>query len=599
MAEPDRNREGGIAATILWQRLRRILRLGWPYRYRLGISVLLSGLSVAVALTLPLGLRQLLDAAIHQGSRTSLDQLALLLLGLYVARAALNFVGPLLLQLTGERMTLDLRKVVYEHVHSLGLRYFADQRTGDLLSRLTGDVAAIRSVITDLLISALLQGLKFVGSVAVMIALNWRLTLIILLVTPVATLISRWYGPRMQKLSREAQDRQAEATAVAHEALAGIRLVKAFDRAAYEVRRFSTAFGDLFGTIRRVALATTALHVIVEFVFMVAIVAIFWYGGTEVLSHRLTAGDFVAFMFYAQNISQGISELIRLYTSAHRTVGTSGRVFELLDTRPDIADAPSALSLPAVRGRLTFAGVSFAYQPGKEILRNVSFEIDPGEHVAIVGLSGAGKTTLLHLVLRFFDPTAGCIRLDGHDLRGIRIGSLRNNVSIVSQDVYLFSDSIRENIRYGRLEASDEEIASVATVAQVDEFVRELPLGYDTRVGENGVRLSGGQRQRIAIARALLKNAPVLLLDEATSSVDAATEFSIREATNLLQEGRTTIIITHRLESIRKIPRIIVLDQGAIVAEGSHRSLAALGGLYAELLSYSGQPQEARAPVPA
>ncbi len=588
---PDAGRVSADERALMWQRLRRIFRLGWPYRRRLGISVVLSGFSVAVALVLPLGIRELLDAAIYRGSLTTLNQLALLLLCLYLLRAGLNFVGPLLLQLTGAQITLDLRKRVYEHVHSLGLRYFAEQRTGELLSRLTGDVAAIRGAITDIFIGLLLQSFKLVGSVAVMVALNWRLSLVIFLVTPIAGVISRRFGPRVQRLSREVQDQQAEVTAVAQEALAGIRLVKAFDRSAYEVGRFGMALTQVFTKIRQMAVATTGLHVIVEFVFMVAIVAIFWYGGTEVLSGRLTAGDFVAFMFYAQNISACIGELIRLYTSAHQTVGASGRVFELLDTRPDIVDAPSAIHLPTVRGRLALEGVSFAYQSGKPVLENLSFEILPGEHVAIVGLSGAGKTTLLHLMLRLFDPTSGCIRLDEHDLRTIRIGSLRRHISIVSQDVYLFSGSVRDNIRYGKLDASDREIEQVAAIAQIDDVVRELPQGYDTPVGENGVKLSGGQCQRLAIARALLKNAPVLLLDEATSSVDAAAEASIREATNLLQQDRTTITITHRLESIRQIPRIIVLDEGSIVADGSHGALLSLGGLYTELVSQHRQAE--------
>ena len=553
----------------------------------MALSITLAGLSVGVALVLPLGLRELLDAAIHEGNRSSLDELALLLLGLYVLRAALNFVGPLVLQLTGERITLDLRTRVYRHLHSLGLRYFSNQRTGDLLSRLTSDVGSIRSAITDLSTSLILQAFKLVGSVGVMLALNWRLSLVIFLVTPVATLVSRHWGPRVQRLSRQLQDRQAEANAVAHEALAGIRLVKAFHRGAYEVRRYISAMQALYGVTRNVAIATTALHVIVELLFMVSIVIIFWYGGREVLQGRLTAGDFVAFMFYAQNITQGISELIRLYTWSHQIVGASERVFELLDTEPEIIDAPSAIVLPRARGSIEFDAVSFDYEPGRPVLTDLSLRIEPGEHVAIVGLSGAGKTTLLHLLLRFFDPTSGCVRLDGVDLRDLRTESIRRNIAIVSQDVYLFAGSIRDNIRYGRLEASDAEVEAAARAAHIDAFVRGLPNGYDTVVGENGVRLSGGQRQRIAIARALLKDAPVLLLDEATSSVDAAAEAAIREATEELQRGRTTIVITHRLESVRALPRIVVLDRGRLVADGTHASLMALGGLYADLVRQS------------
>jgi subfamily B ATP-binding cassette protein MsbA len=576
--------EPALERKLFWQRLWRIAKLAWSYRYRLGLSVFLSGLSVSVALVLPLGMRDLLNAAVLGGSRAWLDKLALLLLCLYAVRAALNFCGPLLLQLTSELIVLDLRNRLYLHIHSLGLGYFANQRTGDLLSRLTSDVDAMRSAITDLSVSLLLQSLKLLGSLAIMVVLNWRLALLIIFATPLATLVSRRYAPEVQRLSREVQNQHARATAIAHEALAGIRLVKAFDRASYEAKRFARALRELFATFRHVAITTTVLQVVVELIVVTGIVAIFWYGGSEVLARRLTAGDFVAFMFYAQNVSQGIAEVIRLYTSAHATVGASGRVFDLLDIPPDIGDSASAVHLPQARGGLLFERVSFAYDSGKNIFTDISLEIRPGEHVAIVGLSGTGKTTLLNLILRFFDPTTGTIRLDGHDLRAITISSLRRNVSIVSQEVYLFSGSIRDNIRYSKLSASDDEIESAAAAAQIHDFITELPQSYDTQVGENGWKLSGGQRQRIAIARALLKNAPLLLLDEATSSVDAAAEQSIREATMQLQRGRTVIVITHRLESIRHLPRIIVLDGGTIMADGPHDSLVSLGGLYSDLV---------------
>jgi len=581
---PDKTENGKRAATPFLGRILRMLRMGRGYGAPLSGSMALAALSVGIALVLPLGLRALLDAAIRDRRRSDLDTMALVLFSLYVVRAVLNYAGPVLLRLTGERITVDLRSRLYEHLLGLDVRFFAQHRTGDLVSRLTSDIGSIRSAITELAFSFVLQLLKLAGSVAIMVALNWRLSMVIFAVTPIATLVSRVFRPRIQELSRELQERQGTATAVAQEALAGIRLVKAFHRPGYEADRFRAAMGELFATTKRVVRETTVLQVAVDFIFMSAIVLIFWYGGTEVLARRLTAGDFVAFMFYAQNISQGIGEIIRLYTGASQTVGASDRVFEIFDVQPEIRDAAHPVVMQRARGAIALDGVSFGYDENRDVLHHISFSLEAGEQLAIVGLSGAGKSTLVHLLLRFYDPTAGVIRLDRHDLRTLSVASLREQISIVSQDGYLFAGSVRENIRYGRLDASDAEVERAARAAQIDEFIRDIPSGYNTLVGENGIRLSGGQRQRIAIARALLKNAPVLLLDEATSSIDAMTEEGIRRSLHSLQESRTTITITHRLETVREVPRILVLHDGVIVADGCHDRLMRSCGIYEDLV---------------
>ena len=570
-------------------RLQRFLQLARPYRLVLSASMAISTVSVAIALVLPLGLRELLDSAVYGGDVRSLNRFAALLLLLYLVRAALNFGGPLLLQLAGERISNGIKLTLYRHIHSLGLRYLSTQRTGDLLSRLGGDVAAVRAAITEIAPSAVLQCLKLSGSVAIMLLLNWRLSALIFAVAPIATLISKRFSPAVQDLSKQVQDKQADSMVVAQESLAGIRLVKAFNRSEYEVARFGRTLGRVYNGVRRMAIASTGLQVLVELVFMLAIVAIFWFGGREVLAGRLTAGDFIAFMFYAQNITQGISELVRLNTTVHRIVGASERVFHIFDVVPDVVDDPHAHSLERCEGRIAFDDVSFAYDGRGPVLRNISLRIEAGEHIAIVGLSGAGKSTLMHLLLRFFDPTDGRVLLDSYSLRDLRIDSVRKNISVVSQEVYLFGGSVMENIRYGNLAASDEEVEEAAKLARVHDEIVRLPNGYATYVGENGVLLSGGQRQRLALARAFLKRAPVLLLDEATSSVDVAAEVEIRAAATKLQADRTIIVITHRLESIRDADRIVVLHDGRIVADGSHRDIAAMPGLYASLLNASQQ----------
>lgn len=570
------------------RRLRRVLGLAWPHRYRLLLSGSLSGVSVVVALVLPLGIKALLDAALGSGGRMLLDRLALALLGLYVLRAGLNYFGPVVMRATGERIAIDLRLQLYTRLQRLGIRFFAHQSTGALVSRLSNDVGAIRSLMTEITTSLVLQGLKLTGSVAIMLVLNWRLSLVIFLVAPVATLLSRRVTPKVQRMSRDLADRQAKATAVTTEALAGIRLVKAYNRAKHEISRYSAELEQVFGVTMAVTKTTTGLHVVVDLVFMTAIVAIFWFGGTEVVAGRLSAGDFVAFMFYAQNITQGIGEVIRLYTNLGQMIGASDRVFELLDAEPEIADPVHPVPLGRATGRIALENVSFAYDPGKLVLRDITFEVRPGEHIAIVGPSGAGKSTLIGLLPRFFDPSLGSVIIDGHCARHYDVGSLRDQVGIVSQEVFLFSASIADNIRYGRLDASLDEIRAVAVAAQIDEFVGSLPDEYDTLVGENGVRLSGGQRQRISIARALLRDAPILLLDEATSSVDNTAEVAIRDATRTLQKGRTTIVVTHRLTSIRDIPRILVLDEGRLVGHGTHSELMRECSTYEDLVHAGG-----------
>lgn len=565
--------------------LLRLLRYVKPYRLRFAIAFSSLLAAALMGLAAPQVIRFIIDAAFSERDAGKLNQMAVLLVVVFAFQAFFSFIRTYLLSYIGERIVADVRTELYTHLTTLPVAFFASRRVGELTSRLSSDVTVVQTATTGGISELLRQGLILVGGVAIIAYTNLQLTLVMLAIIPPVIVAALFYGRYVRRLSTRVQDRLAEANSVLEETLGAIRIVQSFVREEYERRRYRGRIDDALALAVSRAVASGGFIAFIILVAYSGIAVVLWFGSRMVLSGEVTAGQLIAFVLYTFVVAAAIGGMSELYGMFNQAIGATRRIFELLDTQPQIKDADPAAPLARVRGHVVLKDVRFTYPDdrGIEILKGVTIDARPGEIIALVGPSGAGKSTLVALIPRFYDVTAGAITVDGLDVREIRLADLRRAIGVVPQETTLFAGTVGENIAYGKIEATGEEIESAARAAHAHEFIKDFPRGYDTVVGERGVKLSGGQRQRIAIARALLKDPAILILDEATSSLDSESERLVQEALENLMQGRTTFVIAHRLSTVRRADRIIVLDQGAIVEQGTHDELMANRGLYKHL----------------
>jgi subfamily B ATP-binding cassette protein MsbA len=562
---------------------KRLLLFIKPYLPRLGLAVICIIFAAAANLYVPWIIKDIIDDVLANRDMQMLNTIAIGIVVVFFFRGLFFYGQTYLVSYIAQRVIIDIRQMLYVKFQRLSLAYYEKKQTGTIMSYITNDVAALQSALVDSLIEMVTEGSVLIGSVGTMFYLDWRLTLLTLITVPLIAQAMKIFGSRLKSSGSVIQERIADITSLLQEAISAVRVVKSFVREDYEIDRFKKQNFLNFRAQMKNTQLMAILSPTVEFLAAIAVTLIVWYGGYEVVNGTLTAGALIAFLTYSVNLANPVKRLSRVYGTIQKAMAAADRVFDVLDTEEDIQDKDGAIALPKIDGKVTFENVVFEYKKDTPALRSISLEAKPGQMVAIVGPSGAGKSTIANLIPRFYDVNSGAIKIDDVDIRDVQMKSLRQQIGIVPQETMLFSGTVAENIQYGRLEATREEVIEAAKAGNANEFILELPNGYETKIGERGSNLSGGQRQRIAIARAILKNPRVLILDEATSALDTESEKLVQGALDKLMIGRTSFVIAHRLSTILQADQIIVLERGQIKEAGTHTELLRKRGLYSNL----------------
>lgn len=572
----------------------RILSYIKPYMHRLIFAMFCTIMAAAGNLYIPWIIKDMIDEVLADKNGTMLNWIAASIIAIFVVRGLFWYGQNYLMSYVGQSVIIDIRAAVFKKLQRLSVSFYDKNKTGTIMSYVTNDVNALQSAMVENTIEMITEGFILIGSVVAMIYLDWRLTLFTVCTFPVVLWFMEFFGKKIRKTGGRIQECTADITSVLQESVASARVIKSFVREDYEVDRFDVENRANFHANMKNAQLMATLTPVVELVAAIGVTMIIWYGGNNVINGTITAGSLVAFLTYAVNISNPIKRLTRVIGNIQKALAAAQRVFMIIDMPEEIAESRDAKQLPEVSGKVEFKNVSFAYDDKGNVITDLSFSVKPGEVIAIVGPSGAGKSTIANLLPRFYDVNKGDIKIDGHSVREVTLDSLREQVGIVPQETMLFNGSVYNNILYGRLDATKEEIEAAAKAANAHDFIMQLTDGYETKLGDRGVNLSGGQRQRIAIARAILKNPRILILDEATSALDTESERVVQEALDRLMVGRTSFVIAHRLSTVKNADKILVLEKGNLVESGTHDELLALDGLYAHLYKIQYRNKEAK-----